>query len=179
MLQAANSGAQPVTKVAAGIQHSLFIKSDGSLWSMGQNRAGQLGNGIYNTDIPPYGTNRPQLIVASNVTAIAAGGYFSLFIKSDGSLWAMGDNPYGQLGDGTYNETNRPELIVASNVTAIAAGQFHSLFIKSNGSLWAMGDNGEGELGNGTFNGTTNRPELIMASNVTTIAAGQLNSLLI
>ena len=46
----------------------------------------------------------------------------SLFLKSDGSLWAMGYNTYGQLGDGTYSRTNRPEQIVASNVTAIAAG---------------------------------------------------------
>ena len=51
----------------------------------------------------------------------------------------MGDNDYGQLGDGTYNNTNRPEQIVASNVTAIAAGGYHSLFLKSDGSLWAMG----------------------------------------
>jgi alpha-tubulin suppressor-like RCC1 family protein len=65
--------------------------------------------------------------------------YHSLFLKSDGSLWAMGDNYYGELGDGTFNQTNRPEQIVASNVTAIAAGQLYSLFVKSDGSLWAMG----------------------------------------
>ena len=52
----------------------------------------------------------------------------SLFLKSDGSLWAMGCNGYGQLGDGTYGNhsqtsTNHPEQIVASNVTAIAAGE--------------------------------------------------------
>ena len=51
--------------------------------------------------------------MASNVTAIAAGDYHSLFLKSDGSLWAMGWNDYGQLGDGTINNTNRPEQIVA------------------------------------------------------------------
>ena len=73
------------------------------------------------------------------VTKVAAGGYYSLFLKSDGSLWAMGDNSYGELGDGTYNNTNLPEQIVASNVTAIAAGGYHSLFLKSDGSLWAMG----------------------------------------
>ena len=42
-----------------------------------------LGDGTY--------TNRPQQIVASNVTAIAAGHQHSLFLKSDGSLWAMGN----------------------------------------------------------------------------------------
>jgi hypothetical protein len=74
---------------------------------MGLNQSGQLGDGTDNN------TNRPEMIVASNVTAIAAGLYYSLFLKSDGSLWAMGDNSGGQLGDGTYNNTNRPEEIVA------------------------------------------------------------------
>jgi len=50
-------------------------------------------------------------IVASNVTAIAAGYGHSLFLKSDGSLWGMGDNLNGQLGDGTYNNTNLPVQI--------------------------------------------------------------------
>jgi alpha-tubulin suppressor-like RCC1 family protein len=106
-----------VTAIAGGSGHSLFLKSDGSLWGMGADYYGQLGDGTYGT-APYYATNRPEQIVASNVTAIATGGYHSLFLKSDGSLWAMGDNEYGQLGDGTYGTapyyaTNRPEQIVA------------------------------------------------------------------
>ena len=127
---------------------------------------GQLGDGTYNN------TNLPEEIVSSNVVAIAGGGFHSLFIKSDGSLWAMGDNESGQLGDGTYNATNRPEMIVASNVTAIAAGLYHSLFLKSDSSLWGMGDNENGELGDGTFNNVS-LPEEIVASNVVAIAGGQ------
>ena len=52
--------------------------------------------------------------MASGVKAIAGGYGHSLFFKSDGSLWAMGINGDGQLGDGTYNKTNRPEQIVAA-----------------------------------------------------------------
>jgi alpha-tubulin suppressor-like RCC1 family protein len=174
VLQAVTSGAQPVTKIAAGYGHSLFLKSDGSLWAMGNNYFGQLGDGT--TDSGNYYTNLPEQIVASGVTAIAAGGFHSLLLKSDDSLWAMGDNEYGQLGDGTYNITNLPERIVASNVTAIAAGEYHSLLLKSDGSLWAMGDNEYGQLGDGTHN-STNQPEQIVSSNVTAIAAGGDHSL--
>jgi alpha-tubulin suppressor-like RCC1 family protein len=185
LLQAITVAAQPVVKVATGLNcHTLFLKSDGSLWAMGRNNFGQLGDGTYSTNIPS-GTNYPEQIVASNVIAIAAGVDHSLFLKSDGSLWAMGgnsvddtNNPSGQLGDGTYNSTNRPEMIVASNVIATAAGGYHSLFLKSDGSLWAMGYNYDGELGDGTYN-NTNRPQMIVASNVTAIAAGLYHSLFI
>jgi alpha-tubulin suppressor-like RCC1 family protein len=111
---------------------------------------------------------------ALTVTNIASGNfaYHSLFLKSDGSLWTMGYNNNGQLGDGTLNKTNRPEQIVAGGVTAIAAGGNHSLFLKSDGSLWAMGQNNFGQLGDGTTFSHTNRPEQIVASGVTAIAAG-------
>ena len=153
---------QPVQIVSAGVKaiamgqyDSLFIKTDGSLWTMGRNSEGQLGDGTFNLS-----TNRPEQIVASGVTAIAAGGRHSLFLKSDGSLWAMGNNYYGQLGDGSYITdypygTNMPEKIVANGVAAIAAGEVHSLFLKTDGSLWAMGYNGDGELGDGTFSSGT------------------------
>src|SRR5664279_1840596 len=115
LLHALSSSAQPVTRIAPGEFHSLFLKGDGSLWAMGENAFGQLGDGTYNV-VSPYGTNRPEQIVASNVTAIAAGGHQSLFLKNDGSLWAMGWNSYGQLGDGSYDSTgiNEPELIVSN-----------------------------------------------------------------
>ncbi len=159
-----------VMAIAPGGDHSLFLKSDGSLWAMGDNDDGELGDGTYNN------ANRPEQIVAGGVTAIAAGEDHSLFLKSDGSLWAMGYNANGELGNGTYNRTNRPEQILASGVTAVAAGGFHSLFLKSDGSLWAMGDNHDGQLGDGTYSTNapygTNRPEQIVASGVTAIAEG-------
>jgi alpha-tubulin suppressor-like RCC1 family protein len=166
--------ASNVTTIAAGAAHSLFLKTDGSLWAMGFNTDGELGDGTYNN------ANLPEQIVAGNVTAVAAGcgaASQSLFLKSDGSLWVMGNNQYGQLGDGTYNNTNRPEQILSANVTAVAAGQWHSLFLKSDGSLWAMGYNYFGQLGDGNFNIGTSLPEQIVASNVTAIAAGGYHSL--
>ena len=160
-----------VIAVAAGWKHSLFLKFNGGLWSMGENEYGQLGNGY--TDPGIFETNLPQEIVAGGVTAIAAGGYHSLFLKSDGSLWGMGWSLYGQLGDGApHVSTNLPEKIVASNVTAIAAGWRFSLFLKSDGSLWAMGENSSGQLGDGGQSSFVTMPEKIVSSGVTAIAAG-------
>jgi alpha-tubulin suppressor-like RCC1 family protein len=162
-----------VIAIAAGDSHSLFLKSDGSLWVMGANFNGQLGDGTYNS------TNRPEQIVASNVVAIAAGAYHSLFLKSDGSLWAMGYNGSGQLGDGTSGsgvQTNIPEEIVSNGVMAIAAGGSHSLFLKSDGSLWAMGYNYYGQLGDGA-NFDTNLPEMIVPGGVMAISSGYDHSL--
>jgi len=173
-----------VTAVAAGYYHTLFLKSDGSLWATGYNYDGELGDGNDNT-FYPEGTNRPEKIVVSGVAAIAAGNVHSLFLMTNGSLWGMGKNDNGQLGNASYYwQTNRPALIVASNVTAIAAGFVHTLFLKNDGSLWAMGNNyygqlGDGALGGGTLNSKTNQPEQIVSSNVTAIAAGAYHSLFI
>jgi alpha-tubulin suppressor-like RCC1 family protein len=139
---------------------------------MGDNTYGQLGNGTANNQ-----SNRPVLIVTNGVTAIATGADHSLFLKADGSLWAMGYNGQGQLGDGTVNQTNRPELIVTNGVTAIAAGADHSLFVKNDGSLWVMGANGSGQLGDGTNINRTTGPEMIVPNNVIAIVGGQNHSL--
>ena len=182
MLRPATSGAQPATAVAAGYYHSMFLKSDGSLWAMGLNGNGQLGDGTYATNAPSYGTNYPEPIVASNITAIVGGGYHSLILKNDGSLWAMGANANGQLGIGTFDDTNQP-VLVTNNVTAVAAGLYHSLFLMSDGSLWAMGRDGDGQLGDGTNRITppygVNLPVQVVASNVTVIAAGVYHSLFV
>src|SRR6202000_1581996 len=133
--------------IAAALYHSLFLKSDGSLWAMGQNNVGQLGDGTSNN------TNKPEQVVPGGVVAGPAAGSHSLFLKSDGSLWSMGYDAFGQLGIGTTTSgvNSTPEQIVPSGVIAIAPGDYHSLFIESDGSLWAMGRDVEGELGDGNF----------------------------
>ena len=132
-----------MTKVAEGWGHSLFLKSDGSLWAMGYNAFGQLGDGTYGTNAP-YGTNRPEQIVSNGVTAIAASDW-SLFVKSDGSLWGMGLNDLGQLGDGSYNDTNRPQQIVAGppgynqiSIHLLNAGNARLSFVGIAGANYAL-----------------------------------------
>jgi alpha-tubulin suppressor-like RCC1 family protein len=64
------------------------------------------------------------LPAAVTVTNIAAGSEHSLFIKSDGSLWTMGKNTSGQLGNGTFSSTNRPEQIFSTVLSRLPVETF-------------------------------------------------------
>ena len=174
--------ASNVVAVAAGGEHSLFIKADGTLWAVGGNIYGELGAGsqVFYTNNPPTlsFTNTP-VFVTNNVVAVAAGNTSSVLVRAEGTLWAMGDNEYGELGVGSkvayLSSTNVP-VLVTNNVVAVAASRTDSVFVKADGTLWGMGATGNGELGHvaGFLHGssyTTNVPVLI-ASNVVTAALG-------
>ncbi len=90
-------------------------------------------------------------------THIAAGGGFSVGLKSDGSLWTWGDNTYGALGE-SRTVTNIPVRLGTDTWVAIATGSRHVLAIKSDGSLWAWGDNAHGQCGNAVSGGTVTAP---------------------
>jgi ribosomal protein L27 len=143
------TGANGVLAVSAGAVHTMFLKDDGSLWAMGNNGFGQLGDGtIISRSIPVA----VQGAGTSGVIAVAAGSFHTMFLKQDGSLWAMGENVRGLLGDGTTITRSTPVAVIgagASGVIAVAAGGDHTVFLKQDGSLWAMGQNKWGQLGNG------------------------------
>jgi len=136
--------------VAAGYEHSLASGSDGKLYAWGQNFDGELGNGTSTNSYTPVVVSLPSGVTAS---AIATGQYHSLAIGSDGKLYAWGNNFYGELGDGTTNDSYIPVAVnLPAGVTAraVAAGSDHGLAIGSDGKLYAWGFNGYGQLGNGS-----------------------------
>jgi len=83
---------------------------------------------------------------------VGGGRDFSLALKSDGTVWAWGNNYYGQLGNGTTVKSAVPVKVKnLSNIIAIAAGYDHCLALSRNGTVWAWGGNSRGQLGNGLF----------------------------
>ena len=132
--------------VAAGVQHSLALKDDGSVWSWGTNTKGQLGDGTVLLRGVPV-----QVSSLANVVAIAAGDAHSLALESDGTVWAWGTNAFGQIAGGGLAFRAVPGQVSGlSNIVAIAAGSEHSLALKADGTVWAWGRNDLGQLGDGT-----------------------------
>ena len=107
------------TAIAAGFEHSLGLKQDGSIVAWGSNGYGQCTVPSPNTDF----------------TAIAAGGEHSLGLKQDGSIVAWGWNVSGQC---TVPSPN-------TDFTAIATLGYHSLALKTDGSIVGWGDNDDGQ----------------------------------
>ena len=86
------------------------------------------------------------------VEAIAAGGSHGLALTNEGTVWAWGNNQYGQLGDGTNISSSTPvQVSELDGVKAIAAGTLYSLSLEDDGTVSAWGNNLFGQLGDGTF----------------------------
>ena len=150
------TGLSGVVAVAAGIDQSLALRSDGTVWAWGGDRYGQLGDGANNAAQP----TPVQVTGLTGVTKIAAGGLFSLALRSDGTVWAWGYNAVGELGNGTTADSNVPVQVTGlARITAIAAGEGDSAMairtypIRKTGvtSVWTWGSNDAGELGDGTL----------------------------
>ncbi len=144
-----------VKAVSAGSGHSLFLKTDGTVWAVGSNWAGQLGDGVesYPPDGNTYTTTPVQVPNMSGVKAIEAGSEHSLFLKTDGRVFAVGGNSSGQFGNGTVNyylDPVRVPVQTQTGVVAISSRSNQSFFLKSDGFLWGCGENTAGELGDGT-----------------------------
>ncbi len=89
--------------------------------------------------------------ILTEVRQVSAADSHTMFVTTNNSLWAMGLNDKGQLGDGTTTDQTAPKEIMGG-VKSVYAGYKYTYFIKTNGSLWAVGANDKGQLGDGTTN---------------------------
>jgi alpha-tubulin suppressor-like RCC1 family protein len=134
-----------VIDAALGADHSLVLRSDGSVWSFGSNQFGQLGL--------PQGTSSPVPVQISGlppIVNVVAGANHSLVLDNTGAIWAFGSDATGQLGiGGNLSPRFAPVMIpTLSSVVDIAAGVDFSVAVLSDGTLWAWGNNQFLQLGN-------------------------------
>jgi alpha-tubulin suppressor-like RCC1 family protein len=113
---------EPVTQVAQGGSwwnngQTLVLLADGSLWSWGNNRAGQLGVGITGRHSSPVRFHSPSGVTFQN---LATGSATSYAVSSTGNVYAWGVSHVGQVGDGS-KATAKKMVKVASGASAISS----------------------------------------------------------
>lgn len=135
--------------VVAGHTHTAAIKTDGTLWTWGQNPSGGLGDNTVTSRSSPV-----QTVAGGTDWKTLATGYLYLStaaIKTDGSLWLWGPNFEGNLGTNNRTSRSSPVQTVAggTNWRSVSMGEYHTGAIKTDGTLWVWGDNTSGQLGTG------------------------------
>lgn len=122
--------------ISQGNNHTVAIRSDGTLWAWGLRPASRLGIGTQQYDLFPQ-----QIGTSADWTAIASGQNFTIALKSNGTIWAFGANDFAQLGIGTETlyQTNPIQVGTDNDWQQIAAGNDHTIAVKNNGTLWRWG----------------------------------------
>ncbi|MDY0177559.1 MAG: FG-GAP-like repeat-containing protein, partial [Lentisphaeria bacterium] len=171
--------------------YALLLSQQGETWGIGANQCGQLGDGSQNpidSFTPISGIPRFKAL-ATNQAALEDQVAFSLGLDFQGRVWSWGNNRFGQLGQGTYENNDILEAQMLppfpSPVIAIACGYRHALALCENGQVYAWGDNRQGQVGMGDGDGDGQLDQEIVAApyalpgldNVICIAAAARHSL--
>ena len=127
-------------------QNAMAIKSDGTLWGWGANNKGKYAQNNqtqYSSPVQIPGTTWNVLSLSGTNSE---GGHG---IKTDGTLWAWGDNNYGQLGVNNQTEYSSPVQVPGTTWKAIVTDGGKSMAFKTDGTLWTFGRGRNGQLAHG------------------------------
>ena len=177
--------------IACGATHTHMIKTDGTLWATGNNSNGQLG------DLTAIDRSSPVQISPDSTWKYVAGdkslpsigisfqGSFTIAIKTDGTLWATGNNHFGQLGLGFGSDPItgfQPQISspvqIGLNTTwkQVACGRQHTLALKTNGTIWGWGRNDQGQVGDNTMINRSSPVQIGTKTNWRQVACSTISS---
>ncbi|MCX6853589.1 MAG: S8 family serine peptidase, partial [Verrucomicrobia bacterium] len=141
-----------ISWISAGSLHAMAVRSDGAVFTWGQNTNGQLGDGTTTTRTSPVTV--PGL---SQIVQVDAGWVHSIAVDKNGAVFAWGrrgSTSYNELGDGDLSADALSPVAIngVSDVIMVEGTQQGSLYLKSDGTVWGVG---------GGFFGATKIPQPI------------------
>lgn len=129
-------------QISAGVNHTIALKKDSSMWGWGQNLYFQLGDGTNIDQLIPKKLNNKKW------KYISVGNYFTLAIDNKDSLFSWGANHRGQLGTGNTYYYNLPRFL-GLQTKLFSAGYDYSVTINKDNNIFGFGDNESGRAGLG------------------------------
>ncbi len=153
-----------VKYAAANGNGTYFVDLNHSLWSVGREDWGDLGDGRGSKDL-----DIPVRVVAGGVDSVQTRTEHVLYRELNGSLMGFGRGGEGQLTG--HSNSYLPTSVYPGQVLSFATGRSHSAMVLTDGSLWSFGKNNRGQLGDGNTTDRTS-PVRILEANVSQVAAG-------
>eukprot|EP01083_Nonionella_stella_P090350 252421_1 len=137
-----------VTQARCGRFHSLFLESNGKLWSYGTNWSNQLGciDDQQNTNMRKFETIHPTYFIKHRIQikAIACGYYHNLAVDHNQKVYTWGDNQFGQCGDDSTTNLKAPQIVKSLrkyDVKDIGCGANHSYVMTHQSKHFLFGSN--------------------------------------
>jgi alpha-tubulin suppressor-like RCC1 family protein len=157
-------GTIKITKISAGLSHSIIITETGGVYACGGNIKGEQGNGGTSFSIPDL--RNIAFLNGLQIEQIVAGFHTSFFYSSVNGLYACGSTDYGQLGLGLSGVFSEPQKVVVLDsipIEEIGAGA-DSVARSSPGPLYSFGSNRFGGLGLVDFTPRSSPTEIVSMS---------------
>lgn len=185
LLAACADGDLPVkgsTEFSAASQtHSVIFSNNSSVWIMGNNGAGQLGNGA-TANLATPAVLKLAFSLAGNPVAVSVGGSHTLAFANQSTVRAWGSNASGQLGQSPsfLGSSSTPVKVAGlTAISAVAAGGSHSLALDNTGAVWAWGGNANGQAAFKNVSTVRSVPAIVPSLGITAtgIAAGGSHSI--
>ncbi len=183
-----NSAPAPVRKhhvayVSVGESHSMIIKTDDTLWAVGNNDNGRLGDGSTEQKLNPVQVmeipaedGRPRAM--TNVKQVSAGGSHTMILKKDDSLWAVGSNAWGQLSNNSAGQQQLNPIHIMSEVAQVSSNYQHTTVLKKDDTLWGFGNNETRQLGDNTTGHQQSNPRRLMTE-VAQVSVGRSHTMIL
>ena len=182
-------GLSDIVKISAYENMSMAIDKDGNLYTWGEGYSKTPTKIEFYSKVidmsgkfllSEYGTvwdmkNIYQKVAGlTNVVEIASGDSHNLALKSDGTVYAWGNNTYGQLGTGNVQNSDTPTLIKdVPEIESVKAGKYNSYLLSTDGEIYSFGGNSNNSLGLNTTDNYIAVPTKVESSRVQRISAGQ------
>ena len=174
-----------VTYAGSSYQSFIAVKTDGTMWSWGENNGAQLGvgNGSYNS----VDRSSPTQIGSATTWGVGSlGNQFGFAIKTTGSLWTWGTAYSGDQADNrTLLKGQSGPIQVGllndwwSTANRASAGGRTGLAIKSDGAFWNWGKNDVGQLGKNDTANTSSPVQLGSLNTWLSVSASDISVLAI
>ena len=123
-----------------GVQNTFVIKTDGTLWGIGSNVYGSLGVNSVAESVETF----QQITTTNNWLKVSPSYLFTLALKTDGTIWAWGNDDSNQTGNPPSSESQITPIQVgtASDWIDVASSTGSTGFaLKADGTIWGWGFN--------------------------------------